>query len=158
MYWIINREEAEKDAGLLGWSIPECQFEEKLGKRGRPKKDSSADDTSSESSEKKKRGRPKKEKEVVSNTIGEDLIASLITSQISENIEGIVEESECNEVVCDDEEEEEETKVVKFELNGKNYLKSEDNIVFDFESHDAVGLWNDETNEINELPDEEEEE
>ena len=147
----ITREEAEKEAGRLGWTIPECQFEEKVGKRGRPKKDVCVDDTSSECSEKKKRGRPKKEKEVVSNTVGDDLIASLLTSQTN------VEENE-QECEVSKEEEEEETQVVKFEFNGKCYLKSEDNILFDIESHDAVGLWNDETNEINELPDEDEDE
>ena len=58
----ISKEEALKEAEKLGWTIPECHFEEKKGKRGRPKKDTSADDTASECSEgeKKKRGRPKK--------------------------------------------------------------------------------------------------
>ena len=76
----ISKEEALKEAEKLGWTIPECHFEEKKGKRGRPKKDTSADDTASECSEgeKKKRGRPKKNKEVVSNNAGEDLIASLL--------------------------------------------------------------------------------
>ena len=60
----ISKEEALKEAEKLGWTIPECHFEEKKGKRGRPSKakDTSAEDTASECSEgeKKKRGRPKK--------------------------------------------------------------------------------------------------
>ena len=154
----ISKEEAIKEAEKLGWTIPECHFEEKKGKRGRPSKakDTSADDTASECSEgeKKKRGRPKKTKEVVNNNAGEDLIASLLeqenTSQIGapENEEELVEE----EV----EEEEEETKVIKFEIEGKTYLKSEDNVLYDMESHDAVGLWNEETKKIEEIPDEDE--
>ena len=35
----ISREEAEEAARSMGWEIPECQFEEKIGKRGRPKKE-----------------------------------------------------------------------------------------------------------------------
>ena len=56
----IDKEEALKEAEKMGWSIPECQFELKSSKRGRPKKDTSAEDTESEagseSGEKKKRG------------------------------------------------------------------------------------------------------
>ena len=83
----ISREEVESEGKRLGISIPECHFEENKGRRGRPKKDTSADDTASETSEslasvsnseKKKRGRPKKEKEIISNNAGEDLIASLM--------------------------------------------------------------------------------
>jgi len=148
----INKEEALKEAKRLGISIPECHFEEKKGKRGRPSKGSAADDTGSETSdgEKKKRGRPKKTKEVVNNNAGEDLIASLLEQ---ENIkEEVVEEVVVEEVV-----EEEETKVIKFEIDGKTYLKSEDNVLYDFESHDAIGLWNEITKKIDEIPDEDEE-
>jgi hypothetical protein len=150
----ISKEEALKEAEKLGWTIPECHFEEKKGKRGRPKKDTSADDTASECSEgeKKKRGRPKKNKEVVSNNAGEDLIASLLeqenTEEKKEEEELIVEEVE--------EEDEDETKVIKFDIEGKTYLKSEDNVLYDMESHDAIGLWNDETKKIEEIPDEDE--
>jgi hypothetical protein len=150
----INKEEALKEAERLGLSIPECHFEEKKGKRGRPKKDTSADDTASETSdegEKKKRGRPKKTKEVVSMNAGEDLIASLLEQ---ENNKENNEDSELTMEVL--EEEEEETKVIKFEIEGKTYLKSEDNVLYDMESHDAIGIWNEDKKEIEELPEEEE--
>ena len=151
----ISKEEAIKEAEKLGWTIPECHFEEKKGKRGRPKKDTSAEDTASECSdgEKKKRGRPKKNKEVVSNNAGEDLIASLLEQE--NGMEEKKEEELVEEVV---EEEEEETKVIKFEIEGKSYLKSEDNVLYDMESHDAVGLWNEETKKIEEIPDDDEDE
>ncbi len=135
----ISRSVAEAEAGRVGWSIPECHFEERVGKRGRPKKEVEESDKV----EKKKRGRPRKEKEVVSNDVGEELIASLMRDQM----EGVLEEG----VV----EEEEETKVVKFDIDGKMYLKSEDNMLFDMESHDAIGLWNEENKCIDVVEEEE---
>ncbi len=137
----ISREEAESAAEKMGWKIPEVHFTEKKGKRGRPKKkDVCVSDTESEKSvEKKKRGRPRKEKEVVTNT-GEDLIASL-TKDISRE---------------EEEEEEEVKEVVEFIVNEKKYLKSEDgNVLYDIETHDPVGLWNEEKKKIVELLEEE---
>ena len=37
------------------------------------------------------------------------------------------------------------------------YLKSEVNVLYDIESHDAIGLWNEKENKIDELEDEEDE-
>jgi len=144
----IKKEEVLKEAERLGWEIPECHFEEKKGKRGRPKKDTSAEDTESETSSvnEKKRGRPKKKKEEVCDVAGEELIASLL-EQENELIKEVIEEDE----------EEEETKVINFEINGKKYLKSEENILYDIDSHDAIGIWNEETGEIEELGDEDDE-
>jgi hypothetical protein len=165
----ISKEEAIKEAEKLGWKIPECHFEEKKGKRGRPKKDSSAEDTVSECSdgEKKKRGRPKKNKEVVSNNGGEDLIASLLEQEnrkeeMNEGDEDVIasvleeenSKEEKNEELI---EEEEETPVIKFDIEGKTYLKSEDNVLYDMESHDAIGIWNEEMKKIEELPEDDEE-
>ena len=158
----IDKEEALKEAEKMGWSIPECQFELKSSKRGRPKKDTSAEDTESEagseSGEKKKRGRPKKEKEIVTANVGEDLIASLIQESQEEKVE---ETSPVSEPVKDEElqpaeiDEDDETNVVKFEIDGKTYLKSDDNVLFDMNSHDCVGLWNEESKSIDEIPDDE---
>jgi len=53
---------------------------------------------------------------------------------------------------------EEETVVIKFDIKGVTYLKSKDNILYDMLSHDVVGLWNETTSEIEELPEEEDEE
>ena len=160
----ISKEEALKEAEKLGWTIPECHFEEKKGKRGRPKKDTSADDTASECSEgeKKKRGRPKKNKEIVNNNAGEDLIASLLEQENTEEKKAGASSEELNaeelieEEVEDEDEDEDETKVIKFEIEGKTYLKSEDNVLYDMESHDAIGIWNEESNKIEEIPDEDE--
>ena len=157
----ISKLEAEEEAKKLGWKIPLCHFEESKTKRGRPKKCVSVlvDDTSSECS-KKKRGRPRKEKEVVSNSVGEDLIASLMIEQLK--VDEVLEcNSEVNIIIkneseeLDEELDEEETKVIKVDIDGKQYLRSEDNMLYDIESHDAVGMWNADRNIIEELEDEE---
>jgi hypothetical protein len=160
----ISKLEAEEGARKLGWEIPLCHYEESKTKRGRPKKEVLEDDISSECC-KKKRGRPRKEKEVVSSSVGEDLIASLMIEQLK-----VDEVLECDSGVnivknvseeldkdMDEDMDEEETKVIKVEIGGKMYLRSEDNMLYDIESHDAIGLWNEESNIIEELEEEEEE-
>ena len=204
----ITREEVERYGKMCGIEIPSCHFEEKEVGRGRPKKEVSND---LENVEKKKRGRPKKEKQVVSNGAGEDLIASLclpslptaclpclptaclptaelrypeiplsadeesnIESVSDVNIESVsdeitnkevrsipspAEESEAPQPSADTaDDDEEETVVVKFDILGITYLKSQDNVIYDMNTHDAMGVWNEETSEIDELPDEEDEE
>jgi len=41
-----------------------------------------------------------------------------------------------------EEESEEETTVVPFEIGGIKYLKDDENTLYDFETHDEVGVWN----------------
>jgi len=65
-------------------------------------------------------------------------------------------EDEKKELEEDDVLEEEELEVTKFIVNGKTYLKSEEDILYDIESHDAVGIWNEEEKEIKEIPDDDE--
>lgn len=163
----IKREEAEEEAMRLGLTISSWQFEEKKSRRGRPPKSVSVNDTDSETSsvsEKKPRGRPKKEKKIVSAPENEDLIQSLIDEKKEES------EVLCNEVVSNTEsypvdtrivneiEEEEETPVIEFEIEGKKYLKSKDEVLYDYESHEAVGKWNATTKTIEDYEEEEEEE
>ena len=158
----ISREEAERAAKEEGLIIPEEQFEVKKGKRGRPKKDTSTEDTTSESSsvvEPKKRGRPKKSKEVVSTlNTGEDLIATLV-AKAKEETSNSIEKVNKNEETEDEKEEEEkeeeeedsdseEITVRKFTHNGKEYLKATDDVIYDIETHDPIGTWNTTKNEI----------
>jgi hypothetical protein len=71
---------------------------------------------------------------------------------------------EVKAVVCDtedeEEEEEEEVSCTKFEFNGKKYLKSTKNVLYDIESQDEIGVWNDKEQKIeySELSEDEEEE
>ena len=157
----ISKEEVLRRASELGEEVAECHFLEVKGKRGRPRKEKPE-----EPKEKKKRGRPRKEKNVSSNNSGEDLIASLLENS-NKNETKIEEKTKTSEEEnpelekelekdSNDNIEEEETNVIRFEINGKIYLKSEENILFDYESHDAIGMWNEETKEIEEIQDEDE--
>ena len=159
----ISREDAEKAARELGWTIPESQFEVKKATRGRPKKDTTTTDTASETSEveptveKKQRGRPKKEKKVVSSNTGDDIIAALVENV---NKEVKVEEAE-------DEDEDEVVTIsaqpIKMTKNGYIVLESKDgeaplgtthlinpndNTLYHPKTYDRVGTWNPTTNTI----------
>ena len=58
----------------------------------------------------------------------------------------------------EEEEEEEATEVVKFEVNGTTYLKDNEGVLYDMETQDAVGVWNDETKQIDEIDEDSDEE
>ena len=51
-------------------------------------------------------------------------------------------------VVTKDEEEEEEVEVEEMEYNGVKYLKSSRGVVYDIETSEEVGVWNEETKSI----------
>ena len=183
----ITREEAITEADKQGLRIPEDQFEIKKAQRGRPKKDTTAVDTSGSDDEpqKKTRGRPKKEKQVVNTNSGEDLIKQLVNKAQTEpkveakkepkkaakveakkepNVEAKVEAAkETSPDLADaesgdeDEDEEEELAVTEFKLSGVKYLKSADNTLYDFTSHEEVGTWNPISKKI-EIDDEDEDE
>ena len=89
----IDKETAIAEAAKFGFVIPEEQFEERKTMRGRPKKDSSASDTESETGE-KKRGRPKKNKKVIAAEVGSDMIASLVAKATLEGLTSDGEDSD----------------------------------------------------------------
>ena len=155
----LKKEEVMEASRLEGVEIPSCQFEVRKGKRGRPKKEKKE-----EVGEKKKRGRPKKETKVVSANQGEDLIAKLVKEQQEKKMEEEAKKKEEENKKKEEEEKKEEeddeegTEVVKFEVNGKTYLKSDDDVLYDVESHEVVGVWNPLREEIEEYVDEDEEE
>ena len=143
-----SKERVLLEGKLMGVSVPLCHFEEEVGKRGRPRKSSVEKCVEVEEVEKKKRGRPRKEKKS-SNIAGEELIASLLKER-EESVEDVkeekVEEKESKDV--ESEEEEEETVVVKYEIGGVTYLKTVENVLYDMESNELVGVWNEKTKEI----------
>jgi hypothetical protein len=166
----ITREMAEKEAEEQGVTIPEEEFEIKKTSRGRPKKSTSTTDTSDEESiaEPKKRGRPPKEKKVIENgNVGDDLIKNLI-EEANKSEPKKVATPEPKKVATpepkkaatpepdndDDSDDEEETVVVPFTFKGVKYLKAADNTIYDINTHEEVGVWDEEKQEI--VPDDDE--
>ena len=117
----INKCEMLKARNLLNKDVSK--------KRGRPRKNESS---KSEKSEPKKRGRPRKEKCVVSTeNASDDLIASLVRN--AQEIE---------------EEEEEVINVKRQEIDGKMYLISSTNVVYDINTEDEIGTFDEQTNKV----------
>tara|TARA_Y100000816_G_C26073472_1_gene564855 strand:- start:771 stop:1496 length:726 start_codon:yes stop_codon:yes gene_type:complete len=138
----ISIEDVKKECERLNIKIDPIHLEEKKSKRGRPRKEVIVDDTDSEKSEKKRgRGRPKKEKKKEEIT-GENLIEQLIKDR--ETKEKIIEKEE---IISDDED---ETEVCEFIFKNKKYLKSDENIIYDFETHEILGKWLEDKNIIEE--------
>ena len=140
-----TKERVLLEGKILGVSVPLCHFEEEVGKRGRPRKSC----VEKVVEEKKKRGRPRKEKKS-SNIAGEELIASLLKERDEEVVnEEVINEEVINEEVINEEEgDEEETVVVKYEIGGVTYLKTVENVLYDMECHELVGVWNEKTKKI----------
>ena len=57
----------------------------------------------------------------------------------------------------EEEEEEEEIEVEKFEFERKTYCKTKDNVVYDPETSEEVGMWNEEEEKLEYFEEEEEE-
>ena len=69
----------------------------------------------------------------------------------------VVSTSISKEVSEEEEEEEVEVEVSKWEHKGKNYLKSSKHKVYDIKTQDAIGIWNEEEDTIEEISEEEDE-
>jgi hypothetical protein len=161
----ISREEAETSAKKLGLTIPDEQFIIKKAARGRPKKDTTADDTASEASsvelkQPKKRGRPKKNKEVIDvDDIGSKLLEQLSDPIISNEVSN--EDNQLDNEVDDsitsnnsgDEDDGVTVKPIKLDTKFKkiievdeqddaDYLIGSDNTLYHLTEHSVIGKWN----------------
>ena len=159
----ISRETAEEYARSKGVEIPSEMFAVVKKKRGRPKKVSvEVTDTDEEGQQKKKRGRPKK-KATEENPV--DLIANLV-AQVDESPEksgGLGAEvlpekdggspEKYQELVEEEPVEDSPTDTVtEFTHNGKTYFRSTSTaMLYDSETQDPVGQWNEEKGVIIEL-------
>ena len=137
----ISEEKVKEECRRLGIELASVHLEEVKSKRGRPRKEVIVSDTESEGEkkEKKKRGRPRKEKKKEEIKTGKEIIEELVSKN-----------EEKEEKDEEEEEEEEETEVCEFSLNGKVYLKSDKNVLYDIETHEIVGIWVESRNSIEE--------
>ena len=103
-----------------------------------------------------------KKNKTITKTKTNQTIAVLATTANIKPIENKIEKEQSEEEISSSEEEEtaeEEIKVKKFEFEGKKYKRSEpDNILYDWENDEPIGVWNTKTNQIDQLPSEDEDE
>ena len=156
----------EAEAEKVGIKINEEHFvESSPSKRGRPKSN-----TTVEKESKGPKGRPRKEKKVVELTsTGGDLLSQLVENaekakesvaeEVKESVAEVKNPSKKKTAkVEEEEEEEEEADVVKrFEFEGKKYLKSKKTGVIYNMDQDVVGKWNESTQKIDFVEQEESE-
>jgi hypothetical protein len=165
----LTKERVESEAAKYGWVVDESEFEKQKSKRGRKKNENEKEtekENEGKEKEKKQRGRPKKEKRVVSCDVEEvDLIGRMVkeAEMLKECEEYEMEEKknvkeEENKKAYELESEEEGIEVYKFEFEGKTYCKTKENVVYDPETSEEVGMWNEEEEKIEYFEEEEEEE
>lgn len=142
----ISREQAEAAAGSLGWTIPETEFEEapkkKKGRKPKKAKPSAAVESTDEDepTAQKATGRPKKDNRVVSSAAtGDDLITALIQGAEQEAT-GAADAD--GAFVPEELEEEAPLEVRVFEHDGVQYLLSTEGAVFDEQTEEEIGRWN----------------
>ena len=152
----ISREEAEDSACSLGWSIPEVEFEKedkkRVGKKAKvdPVVSSSDDDGAVKP---KKKGRKKKDRRVTSAAEeGDDLISSLI-EQAEEEEGGNAEAASTPDTESNppEEEDEESVNVRKFEHDGVTYYRDDEGRVFDPDTEELIGKWDEKSCKIVEM-------
>ena len=162
----ITREEVEREENKLDIKIPEWHFEVKKASRGRPKKQTSTNDTSSEDGDsvKRSRGRPLKDKKEVKSVVNsynipenknqdfKETITEELTKEQDKSKYSSPSNPEFKKQLSDDESDQDESSddelsvelsVVEFRFKDKKYLKSMDNILYDIETHEEVGEWDD---------------
>jgi hypothetical protein len=86
------------------------------------------------------------------------IVQSVINAKMAKCEAKKVSNEESEEEDSDDEEEEEEevVKVKRVKINNKDYLKSSNNVLYDIDTNDAIGVWDENKQEIilNELDEE----
>lgn len=184
----LTKEEVLSEAKRRGVEVAECHFEEKSAKRGRPRKEKEVVGEKKKRGRPRKEKEMVSNKageDLIASLLNEskaereDPIA--IGEPNAKTVSDIVDMkakasadpkekpmSGCEKATPDKEkskpsadtadEEEEETVVIKYEIGGITYLKSEDNVLYDMKTHDCVGIWNELTKKIDEIPDEDEDE
>ena len=67
---------------------------------------------------------------------------------LKEKKEVVVTNLERSEMVVDTSESEGDTAVIVIRYNGVEYLKADDNTVYDKDSHEEIGVWDNKTKKI----------
>ena len=103
---------------------------------------------------KKKAGRPKgNKKEVVSSAAdGDDLISALLAQAEARDASEASSGEDVAAFIPEDAEDEEQEDVVAFESDGVQYWRGKDGTLYDPETQEAVGKWNESSSSVEPLP------
>jgi len=151
----ISRESVVTYANSIGINIDEQHFVLPDVKRGRPKKNNNQDNNNN-NQDKKPRGRPKKSTDkTLESSSTEDLFATLIAQASKSNVlpSNTPPTNNNNNTPTTTTHEEPAVSVKRFEFNGKKYLKSQDNLLYDPVTQDCIGVFNIATNSIDPIND-----
>ena len=176
----FSREEVELEGLRCGIKVLECHFVEVERKRGRPRKEKVEVEKKKRGRPRKEK---EMVSNIAGEELIASLLDGMVDCRSSNEVvvseggreEVVVSEGGREEVVvreggreewvvseikvseieeCEDWSSNEEIEVVRFELKGKKYLRSKENILYDIDSHDAIGIWNEASGEIDELEEE----
>ena len=176
----FSREEVELEGLRCGIKVLECHFVEVERKRGRPRKEKVEVEKKKRGRPRKEK---EMVSNIAGEELIASLLDGMVDCRSSNEVvvseggreevvvseggreEVVVREGGREEVVvseikvseieeCEDWSSNEEIEVVRFELKGKKYLRSKENILYDIDSHDAIGIWNEASGEIDELEEE----
>lgn len=149
----ISRESVINYANSIGIQIDDQHFILPDVKRGRPKKNND----NNNNQDKKPRGRPKKSTDkTLESSSTEDLFATLIAQASKSNNSTPTTTTTTNNTPTTTPLEEPAVSVKRFEFNGKKFLKSQDNLLYDPVTQDCIGVFNVATNSIDPINDDEE--
>ena len=151
----VNKEDYIKEAIMFGYMITDDMFEGEVSKKGRPKKVVSKSKGENEFDEKVRSAVASIETAVTPIEPAVTPIEPAVTpiETAVEPIETAVTPIEPAVTPIEEDEPavtpivEEVLDVKRFNFKGTDYLLSEHNILYDVDTHDAVGVW-DETNDI----------
>jgi len=155
----ISRESVITYANSIGIQIDDQHFLLPDVKRGRPKKNNDNNNNNNNNQDKKPRGRPKKSTDkTLESSSTEDLFATLIaqSSKSNNSTPTTTTTTPTNNNNNNNNTEEPAVSVKRFEFNGKKYLKSQDNLLYDPVTQDCIGVFNVATNSIDPINEEEE--
>ena len=158
----LKAKEAEKQAKLQAKAAEkEAEKQAKLQAKADAKAAKEAEKKAlaeKKAAEKKAKEQVKEKVEVLDKELTE--VATKAAEEIVQEMAALdVNDGELHEEEEEEEEEEDEaTEVVKFEVDGTTYLKDNEGVLYDMETQDAVGVWNEETKQIDEIVEDSDEE
>jgi len=121
------------------------QEQEKQEKKAQQEKDKKEKAEQAKAAKKAQQEEEKKAKETAKKAQQEEKKATKkVAAPVPEPVKSV-------ELCAEEEEEEDSINVKKFEFEGKLYLRSDENVIYDAETQSPVGMWNEEEQCIDEI-------